>query len=68
MLFRSPRAVIERISRELNAVLKRASVKEAMERQGYSVRSGSPEEFAAVVRENIATWKKIVQETGIPLE
>lgn len=65
---RMPREIVERLSREIGTQLKRANVREQLERQGYAVRSSTPDEFASVVRENIATWKRIVKETGIPLE
>ena len=65
---KTPRPVVERLSREINMLLKRPNVKEQMEKQAYAVRASTPEEFAALVRENIDTWKKIVRETGIPLE
>ena len=63
-----PRGVIDHVSREINAQLKRANIKDQFERQGYTVRGSTPAEFAAVVRENIETWKRIVRDTGIPLE
>lgn len=63
-----PRDVVERVSREIGTQLKRPNVREQLERHGYTVRSSTPDEFAAVVRENIATWKRIVRETAIPLE
>jgi tripartite-type tricarboxylate transporter receptor subunit TctC len=63
-----PPRIFERVSREITAQLRRPNIKDQFERQSYPVRGSTPEEFAAAVRENIATWKRIVRDTGIPLE
>jgi len=65
---RLPRDIVERLSRELNAQLKITEVRAQLQRQGYFVRGSTPEGLAAVVRENIASWKQAVRDAGLTLE
>ena len=61
---RTPRPVIDRLNREIVKVLAMPDVKEKLAGVGAEVVGNTPEEFAAVIRVDLAKWKRIVQETG----
>lgn len=60
--------VVERLSRDMNALLNQPEVKEQLQRQGYVVKGSSPEGLAAVTKDNIAQWKVAVHDSGMALE
>jgi len=54
-----PREIVERLNKEVNA---------ALERYGYAAEGSTPEGLTAINREDLALWRKLVREAGIPLE
>src|SRR5437870_7497546 len=46
----TPPVLLERVNRELNAVLQRAEVRERFANSGLQITGGAPEEFAAILR------------------
>ena len=65
---RTPRPVIERLQREIAAVLAEPAVKERYAVLGIEPVGNTPEEFAAQIREDLARWEKVVRQAGIKLE
>ena len=63
-----PRDIVERLNKEVNAALKRPDVLEQLQRYGYAAERSTPEGLAAINREDLALWRKLVREAGIPLE
>ena len=63
-----PREIVERLNRELNVIVKRPEVIERMQSYGYAAEGSTPEGLAAINREDLALWRKLVREAGIPLE
>jgi tripartite-type tricarboxylate transporter receptor subunit TctC len=63
-----PREVTERLSRELQALLKRPEVHEAFGKLAFEPRGSTPEELAAFTRESVALWKRAVADAGIKPE
>ena len=64
----TPGAVIARLNRELVAVMQEPAVQEWMRSRGAEPVTGSPEEFAAYIRKDLAKWVRVVKETGIIAE
>ena len=64
----TPRETVERLNRELNAVLRQPDVHEALLRQAYEPKGGSSEAFAALVRESIARWAEVIRAHRIVAE
>ncbi|MBM3344691.1 MAG: tripartite tricarboxylate transporter substrate binding protein [Betaproteobacteria bacterium] len=60
--------VVARISKDLNAVLARAEIREQIGRQGVEVQATTPAEFAAFTKDQYETWTRVIRETGIPRE
>ena len=63
-----PRPVIERLSREINLILKRDEVHEQMAKLGFAVRGSSPEELAEFLKGQLVAWRQGIREAGIPQE
>jgi tripartite-type tricarboxylate transporter receptor subunit TctC len=60
--------VIERLQREIAAVLADPLVKERYGVLGIEPVGNTPEQFAAQIREDLARWEKVVRQAGIKLE
>jgi tripartite-type tricarboxylate transporter receptor subunit TctC len=63
-----PRDVADRLSRELQAVLKRPEVREAFGKLAFEPRGSTPEELAAFTREQLAVWRRAIADAGIKPE
>jgi tripartite-type tricarboxylate transporter receptor subunit TctC len=63
-----PRDVSDRVSRELQAVLKRPEVREAFGKLAFEPRGSTPEELAAFTREQLAVWRRAIADAGIKPE
>ena len=60
-----PREVVDRLAREMKVVAARKDVREALDRIAFDLQSSTPEEMAAILKEQLEVWKKTVQEVGM---
>ena len=60
-----PQAVVARLNREINAILKVPETRDQLSRQGADPRTGTPEEFAAAMTNDTKKWQKVVAAAGI---
>jgi len=65
---KSPPATLQRLERELRAVLSDADAKDRLLKQGLEVEYRSAAEFAVLIRNEAAKWHKVVQAAGIKPE
>ncbi|HEU4350505.1 MAG TPA: tripartite tricarboxylate transporter substrate binding protein [Burkholderiales bacterium] len=63
-----PRDIADRVSRELQAVLKRPEVREAFGKLAFEPGGSTPEELAAYTREQLAVWRRAIADAGIKPE
>lgn len=63
-----PRDIADRVSRELQAVLKRPEVREAFGKLAFEPRGSTPEQLAAYTREQLAVWRRAITDAGIKPE
>ena len=63
-----PKEVVERLNRELNAVLKRPEVRDSLAKQAFAPRGSSAEEMATILKEQLEIWGKAVRDAGIKAE
>jgi tripartite-type tricarboxylate transporter receptor subunit TctC len=61
----TPRAVIDRLNRDLNAVLAQPEMRQKIEEQGAEVVGGSPEAFRKHVEAERAKWSRLIQTNSI---
>ena len=62
----TPSAIIDRISKALEEALAASGVREKLDLAGCTVKSAPREQFAAIIRSDIALWTKVVKDAGIP--
>ena len=60
----TPRNIVDTLSVEIRKVLATQEFKDALHSQGAEPVSDTVEEFAAIVKSDVAKWAKIVKETG----
>jgi tripartite-type tricarboxylate transporter receptor subunit TctC len=60
-----PQALVARINREINAILKVPETRDQLSSQGADPRTGTPEEFAAAMANDMKKWQKVVAAAGI---
>lgn len=63
-----PRPIVERLQRELRAVLELPEVRERMVAQGQVPIGNTPEEFAAAQAADVARWGALIRDFGIKLQ
>ncbi len=63
-----PRAVIERLSVEINKALQSPEVKSKLAQQGAEPLGSTPDDYAAYLRSELARWARVVKQTGITME
>jgi tripartite-type tricarboxylate transporter receptor subunit TctC len=65
---KTPRAVVDKLHREIAAALKDAEVKSRFETLGVEPVGNTPEEFTVQVRDDLARWGKVVEAAKIKLD
>jgi tripartite-type tricarboxylate transporter receptor subunit TctC len=63
-----PAALIERINADLVAALKDPGIRGALSEQGAEARSSTPAEYAALIRNEVANWGKVVRQSGARID
>jgi tripartite-type tricarboxylate transporter receptor subunit TctC len=65
---RTPRPIVDRLQRELKAVVNLPEVREKMIDQGQTPVANTPEEFMANVRADLPKWRALIKDSGATLE
>jgi tripartite-type tricarboxylate transporter receptor subunit TctC len=65
---RTPRDIIDRLSRELGIVMAKPEVREQMDKYGLPMRATSPAEFGNFLKDQLAIWKQAVIDAKVPLQ
>ena len=60
----TPKAIVERLGRDLREVVAMPDVRARLEAEGADVIGSTPEQFAAALRRETATWSQIVKASG----
>ena len=60
-----PREVVDRLVAAMKVVAGRAEVREALDRIAFQLQSSTPEEMAALLKDQLQIWRRTVQEVGI---
>jgi tripartite-type tricarboxylate transporter receptor subunit TctC len=64
----TPKDVIARLNRELVKLMSLPDVREKFSQQGVDPASSTPEEFAQLIRDEVARWAKVIRTAGIKIE
>ncbi|MBI3937682.1 MAG: tripartite tricarboxylate transporter substrate binding protein [Betaproteobacteria bacterium] len=62
------RPVIDRINAELNKAIKTKDMSEKLATDGVAPAGGTPAQFLALIKKDIATWAKVVKQAGVKVE
>jgi tripartite-type tricarboxylate transporter receptor subunit TctC len=61
----TPRAIVERINVEVVRIVQSAEVAKRLRGEAFELPLDTPDQFAAVIRTEIAKWANVVKEAGI---
>jgi len=64
----TPAPVVERLNREIVVVMSTDEMKKRMQTDGAEARSTSPEEFAALIKRDMAKWGPLVKASGATID
>jgi len=64
----TPKAIITKLNAEINAALKMPDVRTKLETAGIEVQGGTPQDYAALIKSDLAKWSKVIKAAGIPAE
>jgi tripartite-type tricarboxylate transporter receptor subunit TctC len=62
---KTPRPIINRLNKELTAALNLPDIKEFLFKQGLDAAPGTPEEFGAYMKSEMAKWAKVIKASGV---
>jgi len=62
---RTPQAIVGKLNAAINEALKAKDATDALRRQGLDASGGTPAEFAAHIKSELAKWAKVVRDAGI---
>jgi tripartite-type tricarboxylate transporter receptor subunit TctC len=62
---KAPPEVVERLSREVAAAMKRPEVREGLDRAAFDYRSSTPQELATFLKDQLQVWSKVARDAGL---
>jgi tripartite-type tricarboxylate transporter receptor subunit TctC len=65
---RTPKAVVERLNREMVAAIKRPDIRAQLDQQAFAAESSTPEALDAWVKNQFNIWGAAIREAGIQPE
>jgi tripartite-type tricarboxylate transporter receptor subunit TctC len=64
----TPAEVVQRLNRELGAIVRTVDTVERFERSGAEPASGTPDQFAKAIRDEYENWRVVIQRANIKAE
>ena len=61
----TPRAIVERLNREINAILAMPDVRAKLNAQGFELVGGTPEAFGKLIADDAARWAPVIRKLGL---
>jgi tripartite-type tricarboxylate transporter receptor subunit TctC len=65
---RVSKSIVDKLNREINKALAVPSVKEKFAGLGYELVGGTPEQFAAYIKKEVAKWAAVAKRTGAKVD
>ncbi len=62
---RTPQPIIERLNKEINAILQLPEVQEAARADGSMITGGTPEQFREILKSELAKFGRLIKQAGI---
>jgi tripartite-type tricarboxylate transporter receptor subunit TctC len=64
----TPKDVVARLNAEFNKALQLPELRKKLGDEGADPAGGTPEQFAALIKDDIARWGKVVKESGAKVD
>ncbi|MEO8974842.1 MAG: tripartite tricarboxylate transporter substrate binding protein [Casimicrobiaceae bacterium] len=64
----TPKAVIERLNKEINAIFSDPDVVQRMNAQGFALVGGTPEAFGKLIDDEARRWAPVIKEVGLKID
>lgn len=64
----TPQPIVERLNKELNALVAAADTREAFDKAGTEPLTGTPADLAAMIRDGVPKYAKIIKAAGVKAE
>jgi len=64
----TPAPIVAKLSAEIDSILQEPDVRAQLARQGMNPIGGTPARLGSYVKEDLARWKRVVEETGLKPE
>ena len=61
----TPSPIVQKLNGDINAVLREAQIREAIEKQGMTPVGGTPQRLAELVKKELPRWNRVVSAAGI---
>lgn len=65
---RTPRAIVEKLNREIVRIVRSPDVNERLTGQGFDPLGNTSPEFAAYLRAEVDKWSKVIRQSGLRVE
>jgi len=63
-----PKPMLDRVNGELNKILQQKDMQDKLANDGVSAAGGTPDQFLALIKRDIETWRKVVQQAKVKAE
>jgi tripartite-type tricarboxylate transporter receptor subunit TctC len=63
-----PRPIVVKLNREVAKVLDLPDIKAGLASQSFEIVTGTPEQFGAFIKDELAKWEKVVKESGMRID
>jgi len=64
----TPKAIVDKLNAEINAVLKMPDVVQKMQAQGFDLVGGTPEAFGALLKAEVDRWAPVIKKVGLKVD
>ena len=64
----TPRAIVTRLNQEIVRIVGLPEIRARLVDLGADIGTGSPDQFGALIKDELGKWSKLIKETGIRLE
>ncbi len=64
----TPPAIAQKLSQEKNRILRQPALVERFGQSAIDLTPGTPEDFGAMIKSDIAKWSKVLRDAGIKPE
>jgi tripartite-type tricarboxylate transporter receptor subunit TctC len=62
----TPKAIVDLLQREISTIVNMPDIKDKLLQAGVEPEGNSSAEFAAYVKDEVAKWKKVIEDAKIP--